>query len=579
MLSQFQRLLARGCLQRFPTALKPPQVIAAKPRPASPVLCCVHTPSFVKGFATFSNVRRAPQSLQQTALPRDALPAQDEQAAPPLPDPSPNRNAHSDAAAALPTNLITRISLVGASVGLLTPLYVAAGVGWIWQTYKPSTTIGVVSKAAVGLLFVGTACVNGWTLVTQHVLPFLFNHAEIVLPFAIANAAAAAVWYGIGESIFGLQRMSSHSSLLNALLPSKLGVSNGQPGVPIGGPVVGILSALTCFPLWAPLAERVWPQEFLNACDLNILADAYLSFLPVGLGTGALVGLGLHFALSPVFTGRIATVGGVPIASSLLLVVVALTLAYFYFCRFDYKAWEQRLDTDSCQMFWAHSATGQKATKSSDRLLNDTLWFMKGLAFLCNSNSMSNRFHFSFVNKRLLADALVAEAKFRTASHVNVSDAFDKSKLILHVYYGINFKNLHKSMMQLMHIEHDLRMALAITDDARRADVIQRCMQSKEAIVAKIRALSSNADATAAIDILLSDLPALESRLSTEAGQDFSKGTGIMDLLMFSLRTLTQSPEKSKRTGAYLNRKDLAYFAFFAVGSALCILLYASVRY
>jgi len=566
----FQRLLAGRSLQRFAIAVKLPRVaFLAKAQPA--IFCCTQPSSFVKGFSTLSNVRRVPQSPQQAALPRDPSPAQVEEVAPPdAPDPSTNHNAHSDAAVASHTNLIMRTSLVAASVALLTPLYVAAGVGWIWQTYKPSTTIGAVAKAGVGLLFVGTAYVHGWTLVTQHVLPFVFNHAEIVLPFAIANAAVAAAFYGIGESIFGLQRMSSHTSLFNALLPSKYAVSNGQLGLPWGGPVVGILSAFTCFPLWAPLAERVWPQELLDACDLSILADAYLSFLPVGLGTGALVGLGLHFVLSPVFTGRIATFGGVPAAHALLLVVVALTLAYFYFCRFDYKAWEQRLDADSGQLYWAHSATGQKAAKSSDRLLNDTLWFLKGVAFLCNANSMSNRLHFSFVNKRLFADALVAEAKLRTTSQSDISDALDKSKLLLQLYYGVNFKDLNELMMQLLHVEHDIRMALALTDDARKAVVIQRCMRSKEDILFKIRALSSSGDAAAAIEILLSDLTALESRLSTEAGQDFSKGSGIVDVLMSSWRSLTQSPAKS--TGLVLN------FATVAVGTAVLILLYSSMR-
>lgn len=565
-----------------------------KALPVRPAHCILHSSVFAKPFSSFSslrrNISRSPLSEAKSVLNRDGQKNPDEklQSAPlDGPSPDPSTDQHTDAstdqhrltsdAAAPPNNIITRTALVGASVGLLTPLYVAAGVGWIWHTYKPSNFIGQAAKFAVGAVLFGAVFVNGWTVITQHVFPFVFNHAEIVLPFALANATVAAAWYAIGESIFGLQRMSGQTTIFNAfrmLLPENAAPLQQKTSLPLGGPLVGLLTALTCFPLWEPLSQRLWPHELLNACDSSVLANIYLKFLPVGLGTGAIVGLGLHFALAPIFTGRIVSVSGVPVALSLLIAVIALSLGYFYFCRFDYTAWEQRMDADSGQLFWAHSATGEKAT-SSERLLNDTDRFLKGLALFCNMNSMSNHSHFCFVNRRLLADALVADAKLSTRTHGSpmIRDAVEKSKSLLRVYYCINFKQLSDLILRLLHIQRDLRMALSLTDDALKADAVERCTQSKETLIAEIRSLSSNPDATVAIDHLLSDLASLETRLIAEAGINFSQGTGIVNSLMSSLRSFTQSPSKSSRQ--HSNRKSIAFIAVLVCGG---IVLYAHWR-
>jgi hypothetical protein len=448
--------------------------------------------------------------------------------------PSPNHNHAPIDAPASSTSLLMRTSLVGASVGLLTPLYVAAGVGWIWQTYKPSTFVGQAAKFVVGGVFLGAACFNGWTLFTQHLLPFVFNHAEIILPFALANAAVASAWYAIGESFFGLERMSGHTSIFNAfhkLLPVSSAPLSQTGGLPLGGPLVGLLTALTCFPLWQPLSQRLWPQELLNACDTSVLANVYLNFLPVGLGTGALVGLGLHFALAPVFTGRIVQVGGVSLASSLLLLLLALTLGYFYFCRFDYEAWEQRLNAEDGKMYWAHSATGEKVT-TCEGLLDDTSAFLKGVALLCNMNSMTHRSHFSFVNQRLLADSLVAEFKSSARSQ-DASNAFEQSKSLLHIQYGIDIQRLKLLIVQYLKNEHDLEMANSVTDVRLKADLaktIHYCLELQARLRRQIFALGTNADAEKAIGHLLSDTSALESRLIKECNQDFSKGSGTVTL-------------------------------------------------
>jgi hypothetical protein len=571
MIVRLQQLLVRCSPLRFPAAINFSQIARTKIRPTGGAFCFPKSTLFTKGFSSLSTVRRTPPTPQSSAFGSDVVEkenVEDVQVAPPdlqSPHPSPNDSRNPTDPVVSPTNLLMRTALVGSSVGLLTPVYVAAGVGWIWQTYKPATFVGQAAKFAVGGLLLGAACVNGWTLFTQHLIPFVFNHAEIVLPFAVANAVAASAWYAIGESVFGLQRMSGHSTILNVFhtwIPDRLDSVAQKSGLPLGGPLVGLLTALTCFPMWQPLSQRLWPQELLNACDSSVFADIYLHFLPVGLGTGALVGLGLHFALAPVFTGRIVAVGGLPAASSLLLIILALTLSYFYFCRFDYEAWEQRLNADTGELFWAHSATGEKVTSSSERVLNDTLWFLKGVSLFCNVNSSSNRSHFCFVNKRLLADVLVANAKSSSYTQ-NALDALDKSKSLLQLYYGVNLKDLNKLIMKLLRTQHDLRMA----PSAELTNSIQLSTELQNELIVKIRALGSNADAAAAIDCLLSDLPTLESRLVKEAGQDFSKGT--VHMLTAMLSTIGDIAKPSESSGKHSIRKLLAFAARAAIAAVV----------
>ncbi len=402
----------------------------------------------------------------------------------------------------------------------------------------------------------------------------MFNHAEIVLPFAVANAVAASAWYATCESVFGLQRMNGHSTILNVFhtwIPDRSDSVVQKSGLPLGGPLVGLLTALTCFPMWQPLSQRLWPQELLNACDSSVFADIYLHFLPIGLGTGALVGLGLHFALGPVFTGRVVAVAGWPAASSLLLIISALTLSYFYFCRFDYEAWEQRLNADTGELFWAHSATGEKAT-SAERGLNDTLWFLKGVSFFCNMISSSNRSHFCFVNKRLLADVLVANAKLSSYTQ-HKRDALENSKSILKLYYNVNLKHLNKLIIKLLRNQHDLRKALSASDSRLNAGLtysIQRSTELQNDLIVKIRALGgSNANAAAAIEGLLSDLPTLESRLVKETGQDFSKGTGKARILTAMLSTVGGITQPSESSGKHSIRRLLSFAARAAVAAVV----------
>ena len=46
------------------------------------------------------------------------------------------------------------------------------------------------------------------TLVYSYVGPFLWNHSELLLPFAAANAIAATFWYCVLEATIGLPAMT-----------------------------------------------------------------------------------------------------------------------------------------------------------------------------------------------------------------------------------------------------------------------------------------------------------------------------------------------------------------------------------
>jgi hypothetical protein len=84
-----------------------------------------------------------------------------------------------------------RAALVGTTVGLLTPVFAIAGIATSWFRYLPKTFSGRIVKYIIGASLGGGSGVLIW----NYVLPFLNNHSEIVLPFALANSIAASSWY------------------------------------------------------------------------------------------------------------------------------------------------------------------------------------------------------------------------------------------------------------------------------------------------------------------------------------------------------------------------------------------------
>jgi uncharacterized membrane protein YccC len=83
------------------------------------------------------------------------------------------------------------------------------------------------------------------------VYPFLRDHSNFVLPFALSNAFAAGFWYTVGEVTLGLPFMTGVMSIesLGIALPGTLASflvrSLATAGLPFGGVLVGGLTALT----------------------------------------------------------------------------------------------------------------------------------------------------------------------------------------------------------------------------------------------------------------------------------------------------------------------------------------------
>ena len=99
--------------------------------------------------------------------------------------------------------ILVRSMLVGASVGLATPAFVIAGVFQAWVRVMPRSSLGSATKAVVGVLIGG----GSLQLVYNYVGPFLRDHSEVVLPFALSNAIASSFWYTVGELSIGLDAM------------------------------------------------------------------------------------------------------------------------------------------------------------------------------------------------------------------------------------------------------------------------------------------------------------------------------------------------------------------------------------
>jgi hypothetical protein len=136
MIVRVQQLLVRCNPLRFPAAINFSQIARAKTQ--SPTGGAFHFPKSAllnKGFSSLSTLRRTPASPQSSAFGSDVADKKNVegvQVAPPdlqLPRASPNDSRNYADPVVSPTNLLMRTALVGSSVALLTPLYVAAGVG------------------------------------------------------------------------------------------------------------------------------------------------------------------------------------------------------------------------------------------------------------------------------------------------------------------------------------------------------------------------------------------------------------------------------------------------------------------
>ena len=259
--------------------------------------------------------------------------------------------------------LAVRVGIVATSVGLGTPFFAVGAMIRLWYSYLP--------RSQFGRLFLWTSYVAGGGgfihLMINFVIPFMRNHSDFVLPFALANAVASGLWYTVGEVTLGLPFMSG-AVALESLQRSAFGmgilailrvmgqnVAGGTGTVfatslPIGGIFVGGLTALTAPFLWPLMFKLCWDtntNKLLVGDDPTWLVDLYQYIaLPMGLPVGLLAGIGLHLAVKPFIVGKVGT-PWTQWSFPMLALVSALGLVYFTLFKddmFEEFMWMGRLD-------------------------------------------------------------------------------------------------------------------------------------------------------------------------------------------------------------------------------------------
>jgi len=286
-----------------------------------------------------------------------------------------------------------RVTIVSLSVGLGTPIYALLGCASIWVRILPKSQIG---RAVKTLCTVGLG--GGFlTFAYNYVIPFLRDHSDVVLPFALANTISAGFWYGLLDLVLGFDTMfalpasaaavtgvgvgaSLYTSLEKSIIKgfSVFPLFRNMAHIPIAGVTVGVLTALTAPLLWSRCIDICWTDEFkalvfgydvtpsattttagtsADVASTSWLIDLYNNTLlvPVGLPIGALVGMSVHFALRPLLTG---VVNGSQrpwgrVALPAAGVLAALSGLYFSFSKpyMEDFLWIQRLDPITNQLY------------------------------------------------------------------------------------------------------------------------------------------------------------------------------------------------------------------------------------
>ena len=190
--------------------------------------------------------------------------------------------------------LILRSLLVSSSVGLATPLFTVGGVVRLW--YHIPLPNGLKYIIAI-------VCGGGIaTLTYAYIIPFHLNHAEVIMPFAVANAVTAGALYAAVEAAVGYPAVV-HLPWLGAGL----------------GAATATIAPLL-WPALLPLClsrdffDMIFPAHFPVIADMAAAGSAadsaslridwlrrtyYELLLPVGLPVSVLAGTALSAGLVP----------------------------------------------------------------------------------------------------------------------------------------------------------------------------------------------------------------------------------------------------------------------------------------
>jgi hypothetical protein len=163
----------------------------------------------------------------------------------------------------------------------------------------PKTPLGQAAKAGTALL-IGGGVVK---LIVGYAWPALRDHADLVLPFAVSNGVACMAWQAVLEAAIGLEALATvtSSEAVKRIFPMLFEIPFMKPllqmlmNLPLGGALLGLLTAVTAPLLWPYAVDLIWEpklKRFLLGGDSILwLQDAYYSTIGVvGIPVGVLSG-------------------------------------------------------------------------------------------------------------------------------------------------------------------------------------------------------------------------------------------------------------------------------------------------
>lgn len=191
---------------------------------------------------------------------------------------------------------LARVALVGTTVGLASPLFAIVGAGGMWFNFLPKSSIGKMVKYGLAVAVGGSFT----TLLFNYLGPILAHNSDFVLPFAVSNMVASSFWYTVGELWYGTAAMTQRISteVIEKKLPYnwiKSFLTRFQSiGIPIAGPMIGALTALTVPLLWPIAFRQFWNKDFQDLIlqeNFTWISTFYeWIFFPIGLPVGVFSG-------------------------------------------------------------------------------------------------------------------------------------------------------------------------------------------------------------------------------------------------------------------------------------------------
>lgn len=210
--------------------------------------------------------------------------------------------------------LPVRSAIVGTTVGLATPVFPVIGFVRAVRYFVPDATLRIMMYGGTGVLL---------SFAVRDLLPFMYQHAPLLAPFALVNAAVAGAMYTVLDVVKG-----GPQSLLKLGRWTRVSGSFVWPVVGVG---IGLVTAVLAPYLYLDTCLWHFGVE-LEPDDLAAVRRFYPrvvdTLLPVSAFTGAVAGAIIQPAITPLLVG----VGSVswPMAAGVGLVVLGACTLYTF---------------------------------------------------------------------------------------------------------------------------------------------------------------------------------------------------------------------------------------------------------